>query len=79
MLAAALVLGGNIRTGLEDHLYLPSGEMARSNGDMVEAAANLTRLVGRTPATVEEARVLLGLHEFAAGRQAAEDVGHRAA
>jgi hypothetical protein len=29
MMAAALVLGGNIRTGLEDHLYLPNGEMAR--------------------------------------------------
>jgi 3-keto-5-aminohexanoate cleavage enzyme len=71
MLASALVLGGNIRTGLEDHLYLPSGEMATSNGAMVEVAARLTRDIGRTPATVGEARQILGLHEFAAGRDAA--------
>ena len=62
MLASALVLGGNIRTGLEDHLYLPSGEMAKSNGEMVETAVALCRTVGRRPATVEEARQILNLH-----------------
>jgi 3-keto-5-aminohexanoate cleavage enzyme len=61
MLAAALVLGGNIRCGLEDHLYLPSGEMAKSNGELVEVAARMTRDVGRRPATVDEARAILGL------------------
>jgi uncharacterized protein (DUF849 family) len=61
MLAAALVLGGNIRCGLEDHLYLPNGEMAKSNGDLVEVAVRLTRDVGRRPATVEEARRILSL------------------
>jgi 3-keto-5-aminohexanoate cleavage enzyme len=61
MLAAALALGGNIRCGLEDHLYLPSGEMAKSNGELVEVAVRLTRDVGRKPATVEEARQILGL------------------
>lgn len=76
MLASALVLGGNIRTGLEDHLYLPSGEMASSNGAMVEAAVTLTRHAGREPATVEEARELLHLDQVAAGRDAARDVGH---
>jgi 3-keto-5-aminohexanoate cleavage enzyme len=60
MLGTALVLGGNIRTGLEDHLYLPSGEMAKSNGEMVEVAARLCRDVGRRPATVDEARQILG-------------------
>ncbi len=59
MLATALVLGGNIRTGLEDHLYLPSGEMATSNAQMVEVAARLCRDVGRRPATVEEAKQIL--------------------
>ena len=60
--AAALVLGGNIRTGLEDHLYLPSGEMAKSNGEMVEdGGAAWCRTVGRRPATVEEARQILNL------------------
>jgi 3-keto-5-aminohexanoate cleavage enzyme len=61
LLAAALVLGGNIRCGLEDHLYLPSGEMAKSNGDLVEVAVRMTRDVGRRPATVEEARKILSL------------------
>ncbi|HEX3343670.1 MAG TPA: 3-keto-5-aminohexanoate cleavage protein, partial [Polyangiaceae bacterium] len=41
MLAAALALGGNIRCGLEDHLYLPNGEMAKSNGDLVEVAVRM--------------------------------------
>ena len=61
MLATALVLGGNIRCGLEDHLYLPSGEMAKSNGDLVEVAVRMVRDVGRRPATVEEARRILNL------------------
>jgi 3-keto-5-aminohexanoate cleavage enzyme len=61
MLATALVLGGNIRCGLEDHLYLPNGEMAKSNGDLVEVAVRMTRDVGRRPATVDEAREILSL------------------
>ena len=61
MLGTGLVLGGNIRTGLEDHLYLPSGEMARSNGDLAEVAVRMVRDVGRRPATVEEARQILSL------------------
>jgi uncharacterized protein (DUF849 family) len=61
MLATALVLGGNVRVGLEDNLYLPNGEMAKSNGDLVEVAARMVRDVGRKPATVEETRTLLGL------------------
>lgn len=76
MLAAALVLGGNIRTGLEDHLYLPNGQMARNNGELVEVAARLARDVGREPATVEEAREMLHLYDVAAGREAAAAVGH---
>jgi 3-keto-5-aminohexanoate cleavage enzyme len=61
MLATALVLGGNIRAGLEDNLYLPSGEMAKSNGELIEVAARMTRDVGRRPATVDEARKILQL------------------
>ncbi|MDW8364022.1 MAG: 3-keto-5-aminohexanoate cleavage protein, partial [Myxococcales bacterium] len=66
MLATALVLGGNVRTGLEDHFYLPDGRMARSNGEMVEAAVGLVRAVGRRPASVEEARQILQLDAFEA-------------
>lgn len=61
MLAAALVLGGNVRVGLEDNLYLPGGEMAKSNGDLVEVAVRMVRDVGRKVATVEQARAILGL------------------
>jgi uncharacterized protein (DUF849 family) len=61
MLATALVLGGNVRVGLEDNLYLPNGQMARSNGDLVEVAARMVRDVGRKVATIEQAREILGL------------------
>ena len=61
MLGAASVMGGNVRTGLEDHLYLPDGTMATSNGDMVEHAVRLVEGVGRKPATVEQARAILNL------------------
>ncbi len=61
MLGAAAVLGGNVRTGLEDHLYLPNGEMAKSNGELVDVATRIVRDIGRRPATVDEARELLHL------------------
>jgi uncharacterized protein (DUF849 family) len=68
LVAAALTLGGSIRVGLEDNFYLPDGEMARSNGDLIAAARRLTTELGRRPATVTEARALLGIksHEPAA-------------
>jgi len=65
MIAAALVLGGNVRCGLEDNFYLPGGEMARSNGDLVEVAARMTRDVGRKVASVAQARQILSLPEDA--------------
>lgn len=61
LLAASLVLGGNIRVGLEDNFYLPSGEMAEGNGPLVEQAVQLTRTVGREVASIEEARAHLSL------------------
>ena len=60
LVAAALTLGGNVRVGLEDNFYLPNGEMARSNGDLVAKARQMTEDAGRRPATVAEARELLG-------------------
>jgi 3-keto-5-aminohexanoate cleavage enzyme len=61
LVAAALTLGGSIRVGLEDNFYLPDGEMARSNGDLIATARRLTEELGRRPATVSEARALLGI------------------
>jgi 3-keto-5-aminohexanoate cleavage enzyme len=61
LIATALTLGGSIRAGVEDNLYLPGGEMARSNGDLIAQARRMTEDVGRRPATVAEARGLLGI------------------
>ncbi len=59
--AAALTLGGNIRVGLEDNFYLAPDVMAKSNAELVEKAVRMARDIGREPATVEEARILLKL------------------
>ena len=61
LVAAAASLGGNVRVGLEDNFYTPSGEMASSNGDLVGAAAKLIELSGRSVADPQEARRLLSL------------------
>jgi 3-keto-5-aminohexanoate cleavage enzyme len=61
LVSAALTLGGSIRVGLEDNLYLPSGEMARSNGELVAKARQMTEDSGRRAATVHEARTMLAI------------------
>jgi 3-keto-5-aminohexanoate cleavage enzyme len=61
LVGAGLALGGNVRAGLEDNFYLPNGEMARSNGDLIAKARQMTEDVGRRAATVAEARELLGV------------------
>jgi 3-keto-5-aminohexanoate cleavage enzyme len=61
LVAAALTLGGSIRVGLEDNLYLPGGEMAKSNGELIAKARQLTEDLGRRPATVDEARAMLAI------------------
>ena len=60
---AALALGGNVRVGLEDNFYLDAAgaEMAKSNGELVAKAARMARDIGREPASVEQARRMLGL------------------
>ena len=61
MVAAASALGGNVRVGLEDNFYLPDGSMAKSNGDLIEAAAHLVQLSGRSVASPAQARAQLSL------------------
>jgi 3-keto-5-aminohexanoate cleavage enzyme len=63
LVAAAASLGGNVRVGLEDNFYLPTGEMAKSNGDLIEAAARLVELSGRSVATPAQARAAIGLQD----------------
>ncbi|GEJ57161.1 3-keto-5-aminohexanoate cleavage protein [Anaeromyxobacter diazotrophicus] len=59
--ALALRLGGHVRVGLEDNLYLSKGVLARGSHELVARAVELARDAGRTPATPAEARRLLGL------------------
>lgn len=66
LLPVAIALGGHIRVGLEDNFYLPSGEMAGSNGQLVESAARLVAQMGGSPASPGETRQLLGLSSYAA-------------
>ena len=61
LVGAALALGGNVRAGLEDNLYLPNGEMARSNGELIAKARQMAEDVGRRVATVAESREMLGV------------------
>ena len=67
LIGAALTLGGNVRAGLEDNLYLPDGEMAKSNGELIAKARQMAEDVGRRAATVSEAREMLGLAGGAGG------------
>ena len=63
LIGAALALGGSIRVGLEDNFYLPDGTMATSNGELIARARRITEDLGRRPATVAEARELLGVRK----------------
>lgn len=53
-------LGGHLRTGVEDTFYLPSGEKTSGNGPLVEALVQIARDAGRTVASPEQARAILG-------------------
>lgn len=60
--AIAMSLGCNIsRVGLEDHIYLPNGDIAKNNVQIVESAVRIARDVGREIATVAEAKEIMGL------------------
>ena len=60
MVAQAMLLGGNVRVGLEDNLYLEKGVPA-SNGELVEKAIRIIRDLGGRPCTVDETREKLGI------------------
>ena len=54
-------MGGHVRVGLEDNLYLEKGVLARSNAEQVTKIRGLLEGLGRTVATPDEARAMLGL------------------
>ena len=59
--AAAIAMGGNVRVGFEDNLYLEKGVLAKSNGELVAKVARIAKEMGREIATPAEAREILGL------------------
>ena len=59
--AQAIALGGNIRVGLEDSLWIGPGELAKSNAEQVAKARRLVEEFGLEAATPDEARAILGL------------------
>ena len=63
MAAQAVLLGGNVRVGLEDNLYMSRGVLAPSNAALVERAVKIIESLGHAVATPAEARKLLGLRQ----------------
>ncbi len=61
MAALALTLGGHVRVGLEDNLYVSKGILARGSDELVALAVEAAARAGREPATPDEARALLGI------------------
>jgi len=66
MAAQAVILGGHVRVGLEDNLYLDRGELAPSNAALVERAVTIVEALGSKVAAPDEARVIFGLKKEAA-------------
>jgi uncharacterized protein (DUF849 family) len=61
MVAQAYLLGGHVRVGMEDNLYMSKGVLAKTNAELVAHAANILRSLGATIATPADARAMLGL------------------
>ncbi len=64
MAAAAIPMGGHVRVGFEDNIYLERGRKAASNGELVEKVVRLAKELGREIATPADARRILGLKEI---------------
>ncbi|MGN0800839.1 MAG: 3-keto-5-aminohexanoate cleavage protein [Christensenellales bacterium] len=60
--APTIVMGGNVRVGFEDNIYLSRGVLARSNGELVEKVVRLSHELGREIASPAEARAILSLN-----------------
>ena len=57
----ALLMGGNVRVGLEDSMFVEKGRMAKSNAEQVEKIVKIAKELGIDSATPDEARQILGL------------------
>lgn len=61
MAAMGMAMGGHVRVGFEDNIYLSKGVLAKSNGELVEKVSRIAKEIGREVATPNEAREILGL------------------
>lgn len=61
IVAATIAMGGHVRVGFEDNVYMSKGVLAKSNGEMVERVVQMAKLMNREVATPAEAREILGL------------------
>ena len=61
MVAMGVMLGGHVRVGMEDNIYLSKGVLTKGNGELVRHAVQIVRSLGKDVASVEEARELLSL------------------
>jgi uncharacterized protein (DUF849 family) len=61
IMMANIAMGGHLRVGLEDNLYIDKGVLAKSNSQLVERAVQLLKLNNLEPATPDEARQIYGL------------------
>jgi uncharacterized protein (DUF849 family) len=61
MVAQAAILGGHVRVGLEDNLYIAKGQLASGNAQLVERAVQIVEALGAKVATPDEARAILEL------------------
>jgi uncharacterized protein (DUF849 family) len=66
MLAQAILLGGHVRVGLEDNLYIERGVFAKNNAELVAKAVRIVHALDCVPATPDDARIILGLKDRAA-------------
>ena len=66
MMAVTLALGGHVRTGLEDVVYVAPGEYAQSNAQLVTRARAVCEAIGRPVATPAQTREILGVRVAAA-------------
>ena len=59
--AGTIVMGGHVRVGFEDNVYIEKGVLAKSNGELVEKVVKIAKLLGRELASPDEARRILGM------------------
>jgi 3-keto-5-aminohexanoate cleavage enzyme len=67
LMPLAIAMGGHVRVGWEDYPYLPNGEVAKTNAELVQVVVDMADRIGRPVATPEQARQIVSLPVRAAG------------